>query len=241
MEYPVSKILADEKYYCFEFTAAPEGELYINAFTHWVGWADDNKQIELREASFVNANMLAKSWQDSQMPFHVVNTVEDYVSWFINGGHAVVTESMAVQFLPQELKPDASVRVAAHSFVSKKSLPGDIFRRAPTKKMRMAVIKRDAYKCKICGRRPENYVDIELDVHHIRPHGLNGVTHPDNLITLCDTCHNGLDPHFDPALYVLLDSPEIDGKTRERNKYLAGVTAYRAKISLKIRQMPPQE
>lgn len=237
MEYPASRIVTDEEYYYFEFTASPDGKLHINSFTHWAGWADGDERVELREPSIVDANYLAKFWEDFQMPFHVVNTVEDYVSWFINGGHALVTKAMTSKFLSRQLEPDASVRIASHSFVSKKSLPDDIFRRAPTRKMRMAVIKRDAYKCKVCGRRPENYVDIELDVHHIRPHGLHGVTHPDNLITLCDTCHGGLDPHFDPNLFDLLESPELDVKTRTRNKYLAGVRAYRAKVSLNVRQM----
>ena len=168
------------------------------------------------------------------MPFHVVNTIEDYVNWFVHGGNALITDGMAERFLKRQLSPDPSVRVAANSFVSRASLPDDLFRRAPTRKMRMSVMKRDAYKCRICGRRPENYVDIELHVHHIRPHGLNGATHPENLITLCDTCHDGLEPHFNPDLFDLLDSPDLDIKTRARNKYLKGVLCYRKLITKKF-------
>lgn len=64
----------------------------------------------------------------------------------------------------------------------------------------MDVLRRDDFRCQICGRRAADHVDIELHVHHILPYGMGGLTEPYNLITLCHTCHCGLDPHFEVRL-----------------------------------------
>lgn len=50
--------------------------------------------------------------------------------------------------------------------------------------IRKAVILRDGYKCKECGKS-----NTVLEVHHIKPRRLNGSTTSDNLITLCSKCH----------------------------------------------------
>jgi hypothetical protein len=106
---------------------------------------------------------------------------------------------------------------------------------APTPKLRMEILKRDNYKCRICGRSPNANVDIELHIHHYRPWSLGGLTEETNLITLCHTCHKGLDPHYDISLVNIfqeafnpfrnfldkLERGEIDGE------YHAGVQRYR--------------
>ena len=50
--------------------------------------------------------------------------------------------------------------------------------------IRKAVILRDGCKCKECGKS-----NTVLEVHHIKPRRLNGSTTLDNLITLCNNCH----------------------------------------------------
>lgn len=50
--------------------------------------------------------------------------------------------------------------------------------------IRKAVILRDGCKCMECGR-----TDTRLEVHHIKPKRLNGSNTMDNLITLCEGCH----------------------------------------------------
>lgn len=194
-----------------------------------MGWADSESLIELREPRLVKAHRFADLWIESKMPFHVVNSVEDFVRWFQYGGNALIEKSIAKELLSDNFKPGACVQTGWRGFTSKQALSPDLFRRVPTPKLRMAVIKRDSYRCRACGRRPENHVDIELHVHHIRPHAQRGPTHEDNLITLCDTCHRGLDPHYEWSLYSLLeDAPgDADIKDSRRQKYLKGVQAYR--------------
>ncbi len=48
------------------------------------------------------------------------------------------------------------------------------------------VRKRDGHVCQMCG---EFGVGRSLDVHHIVPVVSGGNNHPDNLITLCISCH----------------------------------------------------
>ncbi|WP_090804132.1 HNH endonuclease [Asanoa ishikariensis] len=66
----------------------------------------------------------------------------------------------------------------------------------------MEVLTRDGFRCRACGRSPNDHVDLELHVHHIRPWGMGGLTHPLNLITLCNTCHRGLPARNGPDHYV---------------------------------------
>ncbi|QPI71951.1 HNH endonuclease [Sphingobium sp. Cam5-1] len=37
--------------------------------------------------------------------------------------------------------------------------------------------------------------------HHIRPSATGGATEMPNLMTLCQSCHAGLDPHFDRSSF----------------------------------------
>ena len=50
--------------------------------------------------------------------------------------------------------------------------------------IRKAVILRDNHRCMECGK-----MNCKLEVHHIKPRRLNGSNTPDNLITLCEKCH----------------------------------------------------
>lgn len=62
------------------------------------------------------------------------------------------------------------------------------YRSAKRQRNRELAIKRDQYRCQYCRRRDDGYID--LHVHHIRPVS-NGGTHDlDNLVTLCNNCHN---------------------------------------------------
>jgi hypothetical protein len=91
----------------------------------------------------------------------------------------------------------------------------------------MAVLHRDGRRCRICGRNPDDNVDIVLHVHHIRPWALGGATEVSNLITLCHTCHGGLEPHFDPNLYEYVEPTAGTTPLSRFAAGVAGVAAYR--------------
>lgn len=53
-----------------------------------------------------------------------------------------------------------------------------------------AVLRRDRRRCRDCGFRPEIGERDKLHVHHITPKSEGGSDEMDNLITLCEDCHN---------------------------------------------------
>lgn len=66
-----------------------------------------------------------------------------------------------------------------------------------TKKMRYEVLKRDHFRCTICGASAANGVELEVD--HIKPVSKGGKTEPSNLRTLCKSCNRGKRDRYDPG------------------------------------------
>ena len=58
-----------------------------------------------------------------------------------------------------------------------------------TPTIRMAVFRRDSFKCKFCGRTSEDGVGLVVD--HIVPISKGGTSSIRNLQTLCDPCNMG--------------------------------------------------
>lgn len=54
------------------------------------------------------------------------------------------------------------------------------------KKIRRYILQRDGYRCKICGSAHP------LHVHHIRYPDVWGTEDPEDLVTVCDRCHNDI-------------------------------------------------
>lgn len=58
-------------------------------------------------------------------------------------------------------------------------------------RLRFIVMRRDDFKCRICGKSPANNPGTELEVDHIIPWSKGGETVIDNLQTLCFECNQG--------------------------------------------------
>ena len=56
---------------------------------------------------------------------------------------------------------------------------------------RQYVLHRDGYACQCCGAHPTEKKPVKLHVHHRESRKVGGNA-PNNLITLCDSCHNAL-------------------------------------------------
>lgn len=63
--------------------------------------------------------------------------------------------------------------------------------RGVTTRMRFLVMKRDNFKCCMCGRSPSTTPGLELHIDHIIPWSKGGETIMDNLQTLCNECNLG--------------------------------------------------
>jgi len=219
----------ENKYYEITLVANQEGKPYWSCYSHWVGFEDNEKKVELRQASLINASNMVKTFRnDLKEGCFVVDIIEELRVFLLLGGHAIIKKEIAELALSDILKPQPSVQTGFVGFRLTKDLPETIFQKAPTKKQRMRIFKRDNYKCKICGRSPSNNTDIILHVHHIKPWAEGGITHDDNLITLCHTCHVGLDPHYEINLFgLLLESRKLIDIELSRKTYIEGVRSYR--------------
>lgn len=62
-------------------------------------------------------------------------------------------------------------------------------RRSPIgRRLRFAILRRDGFKCRYCGRpAPE----VALHVDHVLPVVRGGTDEPDNLVTACPDCNHG--------------------------------------------------
>lgn len=220
-----------KNYYALTILLGDSGVPEFSCFTGWVGDTDDTPRREIREASIVYADRMLAAWKRMDEPGMVVNAPDDFALFFAFGGHAVVEKQLAEAVVPEWLAPFVSVHEGEWGYVHPKLLPQSAMQRAPTPKLRMGIIKRDEFKCRICGRSPKDYSDLELHVHHIRPWAVGGVTEERNLITLCHTCHNGLDPHFEHALFRFVPPKEDSERAVIYRRKLAEYRASAARQS----------
>jgi 5-methylcytosine-specific restriction endonuclease McrA len=57
--------------------------------------------------------------------------------------------------------------------------------------LRYEVLKRDRFRCVLCGASPATHLGCVLHVDHVIPWSKGGKTIADNLRSLCETCNLG--------------------------------------------------
>ncbi|HMD98534.1 MAG TPA: HNH endonuclease [Terriglobia bacterium] len=62
---------------------------------------------------------------------------------------------------------------------------------AVPRRVRLAVLKRDGYRCVKCGANPKDDTSVRLEVDHIIPGSRGGPATMENLQTLCLSCNQG--------------------------------------------------
>lgn len=232
--------LKDKHYLLLTLLADEKGNVQWGSYTEWVGFKNLKPLIERRIPSPIKPERMIELWTSLGLPYTVVSEENDLILFLMKGGHGLVEQGLARKAFPFLFEDDEGSRPYGFvGFVSAQGMPEAASNRAPSPRLRMAIFKRDSYRCRICGRRPEDHGDIELHVHHIRPWSGGGVTLDDNLITLCSTCHRGLDPHFEHGLFTLLD---IGSTTAEKYAadHLNGLRRYR-ELSKVFYEREPQE
>ena len=66
-----------------------------------------------------------------------------------------------------------------------------------TSSLRYSVLRRDQFRCQICGASAADGVKLEVD--HIMPISKGGKTEMNNLRTLCERCNRGKRDRYDPS------------------------------------------
>ena len=65
-----------------------------------------------------------------------------------------------------------------------------------TQSLRYNILRRDGFRCQLCGATAADGAKLEVD--HIVPISKGGLTEPANLRTLCSQCNRGKQDKFDP-------------------------------------------
>jgi hypothetical protein len=221
---------SDAEYFAFTLVATANG-VSCSVFSGFVGWADEAATRELREASEVHPDRMAAGWDLLGEPWLIVHTLEDLLVYLHTGGHALIEKSLAAVFFRDIVEPHECARSGELGFLATRGAKKSLLQRAPSKKHRMQILQRDGYRCRICGRRSADYVDVELHVHHIRPWGKGGLTEDENLVTLCHTCHGGLEPHHEPSLYQLLRPTGSSPLANRQRQFIDGMVRYQEMVA----------
>lgn len=214
-------------YFAFTLTADRDQNVLVDTQSVWIGWDDLQRRREIRRPRTVRADFMQRYWSNTGQPYAIINKAHELPLFLICGGNALIEKGVAEGNIPEFLLPDVVVRHGPTGFRSVTTFDPTAFKKAPTQKLRMKVLCRDGRRCRICGRNPDDHLDLELHVHHIRPWMNGGLTDPENLITLCQTCHKGLDPHEDATLFNYIRPPRGSHDLSLRETLLAGITQYR--------------
>ena len=226
-------ILPEATYFVVSLSVNEEHQVQISTDTMWIGRTKGSPRRDLRTASSVIPQNMLKLWQKVDMPGVIVNCYEDLQIFLCMGGNAIVEESIAQKHFSSIFEETEFVQTGLMTSTCIDNVDPSTLRRAPTPRLRMKILKRDSFRCKVCGRRAEDNTDIELHVHHFIPIAIGGLTEESNLMTLCHTCHKGLDPHFEKSLVNVF--PETNQRFNElindfdkyKQIYFEGVKRYR--------------
>lgn len=199
---------ANLPYYIFLRSVNPKGGIQTSVISSWCGFTDDRPPLEIRCARKSISSKDLSNIDYMGCKALIINDENDIVFFFQYNGVAFIRKEVAEIYFDDLIKPAPVAYKEGHGFKPKEELDSKLFNRAPTKRLRMEVIQRDDFRCRICGRSPRNYIDVELHVHHIKPFCIGGLTEKNNLITLCKTCHDGLYPHYTRELECLIVKEE---------------------------------
>ncbi|HFK5583432.1 HNH endonuclease [Elizabethkingia anophelis] len=214
------KPLENTEYYQFSIYSEENSKFSYTFMTNWCGNDENNPLIEIREPSLIIPDIAIQLFKDIKEPLLVINNKHDF-GYFMHlfGGNGLITKGLCELYLPELIKPKKNIKTYYGGYHNIESIPKTKFNRAATPKLRMRILKRDNLRCKICGASPQNNEHVELHLHHITPHSQGGLTEEKNLITLCHTCHKGLEPHLDYSLYSLINIGMLSDYTH-RDEYI---------------------
>lgn len=230
-----TKPIENAEYYQLGLFADESNKFKYSLWSNWVGYTEDNPQREIREPSFVIPEVTINLFKQLNRPVFVINSEDDLLFFiWVTGGESIIEKSIAEKHLQHILKPQINAYLYSKGFVDINSLPEYQFNRALNPKFRIKILNRDKRRCRICGASPANNEHVELHIHHIIPFGKGGLTDEKNLITLCHTCHKGLEPHTDYSLFDnigvrMYEDGIINKEYNERIKHNILANEYRRK------------
>lgn len=184
---------------------------FLSIDTHWVG---QDKKHEIRRASLVNPLITKTHFKLLKYPLSIIENTTELTSFLRIGGHAIVTKSVAEVNWNEILEPKIVANTYEEGYIEYETVDEKFKKRFARGNFRIEIFDRDNYQCRICGSSPDDGVHVRLEVHHIKPWEEGGITSPENLITLCASCHEGASLIDREILYrkIGLEFPFIEHK-----------------------------
>src|SRR3546814_6156951 len=120
---------------------------------------------QFRDSLLVRADRVVEIYRDNKERCLVVDDESDFSVFLLVGGHAVIECNVAESAIPEWLVQTLAIQEGLVGFVAADLLPNTAMNRAPTQKVRMRVLQRDSFRCRICSRSVSHLVEGELTVN----------------------------------------------------------------------------
>ena len=120
-------------------------------------------------------------WDNSDAKFSYTTYKSRFGGW-VNACKSLIDDSPIAENAA-ETKEDRQL-------APPRPVPKERSRNVPLK-VRLAVLKRDNYRCVLCGRSPATHQNVALHLDHKTAFSNGGETIQDNLQTLCEECNWG--------------------------------------------------
>lgn len=186
------KNILEKCYYCVQKTS--NIEIYYNSKLHMP------YNFPLLKDSFFDLDTLISLIQENNLSYNITSkpmAYSEYSKYYYENAYVI----LSIYWKDEEIiSPEKKRQLPVSSFIKEvMQLPTDPKKISTNQKiqernkmsagLRFDVLKRDNYKCQICGRTQKDGVKLHVD--HIIPIAKGGKTELDNLQTLCQDCNLG--------------------------------------------------
>lgn len=124
-------------------------------------------------------------WEASDAKYSYTTYKQRFGGW-VNACATYVQQSTDIDTVDQDPKE----KIPIPSMERPSAIPQERNRTVPLK-LRLKVLSRDNFRCKLCGRTPAIHPGVVLHIDHVVPFSRGGETTIANLQTLCDMCNLG--------------------------------------------------
>ena len=196
-----------EDIYINSFLNEPQSDLYyqisirplegktsnVSIFSEFVKYETiKSRKREVRKASLVNSIKCRKRFSEIGQNISYIHGSEEMYVAFEFGGHFLISKQLIADYCKEIAEPTLVFNTVEGGFYESKLIETKYLNRVARGEFRMNILNRDNYRCRICGADPDDNAHVALEIHHIKPWAEGGITEPQNLITLCKTCHDGI-------------------------------------------------